>query len=170
MKSKPCRYWKEDPSIGLTHDSKAINDPTMDETTRLKLLRTGAIGGILLVTRMFDDTGAATVPFITILAAPALATCNPTTSDKGVFLEDLWDEAALKGFDPMLDLTQPHCPVIAAQQGFSRSSTVPSRVISLLLDAQPVIIPHGQSLGKSITMTDGQIYLRAFPFTFPLHL
>jgi hypothetical protein len=50
MKSKPCRYWQEDPTISLQHDTQTINDPTMNEKTRIQLLRTGAIGGILLVT------------------------------------------------------------------------------------------------------------------------
>jgi hypothetical protein len=162
MKSKPCRYWKEDPTIGLKEDSKTINDPAMDEKTRLDLLRTGAIGGILLVTRMFDDTGAKTVPFITILAAPALATCDPTSSDQGVLFEDVWDETALTGFDLTIDLTTANCPVLAAQEGFSRSLTVTSRVVSLLLDAQPVLLTQGQSIAQQVTTPDGTVHLRAF--------
>jgi hypothetical protein len=162
MKSKPCRYWKEDPTISLQHDTQTINDPTMNEKTRIQLLRTGAIGGILLVTRLFGDNGATTVPFITILAAPALATCDPTTAETGVLLEDLWDETALKGFDPNLDLTSAQCPLLAAQQGFSRSSAVTSCVVSLLLDAQPVILPQGQTIAQTVKTADGTVHMRAF--------
>ena len=162
MKSKPCRYWKEDPTVSWMHDSKTINDPTMEETDRFQVLCTGAIGGMLLVTQMFDATGATTVPFITILAAPALATCYPTSSDQGVFLEDLWDDAALPGFDPTLDLTLVHCLALAAQEGFSRSPLLTSRVVSLLLDAQPVILPEGKGVAQSVHTLDGKVHWKVF--------
>jgi hypothetical protein len=80
-----------------------------------------------------------------ILAVLYIATYNPSSSDNGMFLEDVWDELALLGFDVASELNLVHCPVLVTQEeGSSQSAKLMSQVVSLLLDAQPVAIPEGQ--------------------------
>lgn len=54
MKLTPGRYWKDDPTGGLTQDTISLDDLPLDVTAHLTLLCTGSIGGILLVTCLFD--------------------------------------------------------------------------------------------------------------------
>jgi hypothetical protein len=58
----------------LTNDELGLNHPKLNGAAHLNLLRTGSIGGILLVTYLFDTTGPTTESFITILVAPSMAT------------------------------------------------------------------------------------------------
>jgi hypothetical protein len=97
-----------------------------------------------LVTYLFDTTGPITPPCITILAAPSMATCDTSSTGLGVSFDNIWDEAALTGFDPALDLTSIHCLVLAAHKGYSCQASTTSHVESLLLDAQVILIPEGQ--------------------------
>jgi hypothetical protein len=69
---------------------------------------------------LYDETGAVTAPFITILGAPSVVTYHQLLTDKGVILDNVWDESALKGFAPTLVTSTHHCPVLAAQEGYSR--------------------------------------------------
>jgi hypothetical protein len=105
-----------------------------------------------LVTRLYDTTGPTTEPFITILAAPSIATYDAFSADPGLSFDDIWDESALTGFDLSLALTSMHCPVLAAQEGYSCSANITSHVESLLLDAQPIFIPEGKLLGQSVLL------------------
>jgi hypothetical protein len=50
-------------------------------------------------------------------------------------LKNPWDESTLVGFDPSLDATGIHCPILVAQEGFSCDPTLMSQIESLLLDA-----------------------------------
>jgi hypothetical protein len=164
MKSVPGRYWQENPTPGIQTEVERLNAPDLDAASRLRLLRTGSVGGILVVTRLYDSTGPTTVPFLTILAAPAVTTYDETSVDQGVILEDLWDDSALAGFDPTLDAPGTNCPVLAAQEGFSRDPTLTSNIESLLVDAQPLLIPEGQKLGGIVTLDDESYPL---PFLLP---
>jgi hypothetical protein len=150
MKLTPGRYWKDDPTSGLQQDAITLNGPTMDMEARLRLLRTGSVGGILLVARLFDVNGPTTDSFVTILAAPAMATYDPTSPEPGLLFDDIWDETALSGFDPSLDLTAVNRPILAAQEGYSRAASLTGQITGLLLDAQPILIPAGQSIGQQI--------------------
>jgi hypothetical protein len=44
-----------------------------------------------------------------------MATYDASSTESGVSFDDIWDETALTSFDPVLDLTSMHCPVLAAQ-------------------------------------------------------
>jgi hypothetical protein len=69
---------------------------------------------------LFDLSGPVTAPFITILAAPSVATYRQETTDQGIILDDVWDDTALQGFAPTLITSVAHCPILAAQEGYSR--------------------------------------------------
>jgi hypothetical protein len=94
-------YWTEDPVDVVDKETKRLNVTTLDVPKRLQQLRTDKIGGILVVMKLADKNGA-TIPFLTLLAAPSVATFNPTTGDAGVILDDIWDKKALEDFHPDL--------------------------------------------------------------------
>ena len=126
---------------------KKLNTTTLDVIDHLKQLRTDKNGGILLVTQVADEKEGKGVPFITILAAPSTTTFNATTGEAGMILDDIWDPLVLKAFHPELDTSMVHCPVVGAQEGFSRSSSFKANVIGILQDAQPLFLPENDGLG-----------------------
>ena len=65
------------------------------------------------------DKDGKSLPFLTVLAAPLVATFNTTTGDVGVILDDIWDEMVLVEFKPDLITMDVHCPMLGAQEGFS---------------------------------------------------
>jgi hypothetical protein len=52
----------EDPTIGIREEIECLNTIGLDDVSCLRLLRTASIGGILLVTRLYDETGPTTLP------------------------------------------------------------------------------------------------------------
>jgi hypothetical protein len=161
MKNTPGRYWKEAPVPFLTQEAIDLNDTSIDSPSRLHLLRTGSVGGILLVTQLFDTNGSVTRAFITILAAPSVVTYRQETTDQGIILDDLWDDSALQGFDPALVTSTAHCPVLAAQEGYSRNPSLKTKVDNILLDSQPLLLPEGELLGATVPHGE-DTFLRAF--------
>ena len=162
MKNTPgTRYWHDDPTHSLQQDATSLNDPTLDMEERLCQIRTGNVGGILLVTRLYDNTGPTTESFITIIAAPSMATYDPSSSEPGVLFDDIWDETALTGFDPSLDFTSVTRPIMAATEGYSRATNLTGQIMALLLDAQPILIPEGQLLGSKVRIEEND-HFRAF--------
>ena len=77
----------------------------------------------------------------------------------GVILEDIWEELVLANFHPDLNQTEVHCPVIGAQEGFSRSNSFKPRVVTILQDAQPYFLPAGE-LTCQVVVKDGMDYPR----------
>jgi hypothetical protein len=71
-----------------------------------------------------------------------------------VILDDIWDESALVGFNPSLIITRINCPILAAQEGYSHTANLMSQIKSLLLDAQPLMIPEEQRLGRDVTFAE----------------
>jgi hypothetical protein len=115
MLRTPGHYWIDDPTVMLTDYAIHLNAPKMDMAAHLNMLCTDTWGGSsCLVTCLFDTTGPTIPPFITILAAPSMATYDTASTILGVSFDDIWDKIALTGFDPALDLTSVHCPVLAA--------------------------------------------------------
>jgi hypothetical protein len=139
-------YWIQNPLEEMAREITRLNKTPFETVDRLKQLRMDKIGGILLVTQVIDETEGKGVPFITILAAPSTTTFNETTGDVGVTLDDIWDPKVLQAFQPGLDTSQVHCPVVGAQEGFSRSASFTANVIGILQDAQPLFIPEGELL------------------------
>jgi hypothetical protein len=147
MKLTPGQYWKEEPAISILEEVKCLNTIGLNAASRLCLLPTSYVGSILLVAHLYVEMGPTTAPFIMILAAPAVVTYNEVSADHGVLLDDIWDETALASFHPSLDVTGVNCPFLVAQEGYSRAANITSHQIeSMLLDAQPLLIPEGQDL------------------------
>jgi hypothetical protein len=143
MKGLVGPHWMPDPLPFVQDETKRLNTTTVDSQQRLQQLRTDKIGGFLVVTRIVSDSGPGT-PFLTVLAAPSVVTFNSTTGDAGVTLDDLWDTSVLANFQPHLQPAELHCPIIGAQEGFSRSSKTEAKVFSLLQDSQPLLLPNGE--------------------------
>jgi hypothetical protein len=163
MKHTPGRYWKEAPIPALKQDAIDLNDMTLDSTSRLNLLRTGSFGGLLVVTQLFDETGAATEAFMTILAAPSVVTYRQEPADQGIILDDICEESAINGFDPALVTLAAHCPILAAQEGYSRDPSLLPKVETLLLDSHPLLLPEGELTSTTVQHGD-TIFLRSFFF------
>jgi hypothetical protein len=72
-----------------------------------------------LVVTSIADEDLTSLPFITLLVAPSVATFNAVMGDPGVILEDLWDTIVLSNFLPDLTMRTIHCPLMQAQEGFS---------------------------------------------------
>jgi hypothetical protein len=88
MKGLTGTYWLQDPTDTVQEEAKPLNVTVVDPQKPLQQLRTDKIGGILLVTQIATSDGMG-IPFLTVLAAPSLATVNLQTGDVGVLLEDI---------------------------------------------------------------------------------
>ena len=66
-------YWNADAAVIVASEIRRLNTTPLDVPTRLKQLRTENIGGLLVVTKVADSTGKS-IPFLTLLAAPSVAT------------------------------------------------------------------------------------------------
>jgi hypothetical protein len=87
-----------------------LNNLSLDPHSCLNFLHTGSVGGILFVTWLFDETSPAVMePFISILAPPSVVTYCSKMTDQGLFLDDVWDDSTLNGFDPSLVNSEVHC-------------------------------------------------------------
>jgi hypothetical protein len=149
-------YWRPDPVNDVKAEIARLNIKTLDYQERLKQLRTDKIGALLVVTRMVSADGQG-VPFLTVIAAPSVVSFNVTTGDAGVILEDIWDASILEDFQPDVNMENLHCPIIGAQEGFSRNPKMDPKVVSLLQDAQPLFFPEGEL--TCTTVTDGDATL-----------
>ena len=160
MKGCEGPYWQMDPTTTVRVQAKHLNTLTETPEIRLSVLRTDAVGGLLVVTQVVDETGISD-PFITLLAAPSVATFNATTGKHGVLLEDIWDANALSHFLPDLETSVVHCPIMGAQEGFSRAKNLKLSVVELLQDSKPLFFPAGKLLCTQVKMTNAS-HLRAF--------
>jgi hypothetical protein len=154
-------YYRKDPTVNLQAAASALNVSGATEEARLLQLRTGAVGGILLVTQLLGKDGTVQPAFITVLAAPSVATYSHGVPDAGPIFSDIWDEAAIADLPASVDSSVANYPVLGAQAGFSRASAIPTKVLSLFVDAQPILLPAGQQLGQSVSI-EGVSHQRAF--------
>jgi hypothetical protein len=129
MNKVPGRYWKPEPdsTTSLEQASQLLNpQPVPTPMVRLSSLCSEVIGGILLVTQQYAPDGTTLEPYITVVAAPALATLGLlyATNPPGYSFLDFWDDVVLAPFglpaDPAL-----HCPFMAAAEDISRKVKVP---------------------------------------------
>jgi hypothetical protein len=118
----------------------------------LNSLRTEAVGGILLVTQQFSADGTASSSYITIVAAPALATLGHLdNANPPVYcLSDFWDDTVLQPFGLPVDQTL-HCPLMAAAEGFSRKVKLPG-IMDLMKDSQPLFFPSGEQAASLVQL------------------
>lgn len=52
-------------------------------------------------------------------------------TEQGILLDDIWDEAALRGFDPALVASTQHCPLLTTQEGYSHDLSLLPNVETL---------------------------------------
>jgi hypothetical protein len=95
-----------------------------DKEKRMNQLRMEAIGGVIMVTVVIDADGTTSSPFITIVAAPLVATFTPPMKDTGILYTNIWEEMAVERFVPWMDMELAHCPVLGAQEGFVGATTL----------------------------------------------
>ena len=117
-------YWHKDQGDKVKKELVRLNVDVLGRDERLKLLRTDAVGGVLLVTTVIDPDGATSRPFITILAALSVAIFIPPVSDNGVLYNDIWDTMVMERFAPELDKEVAHSPFLGAQEGFTRADAL----------------------------------------------
>jgi hypothetical protein len=67
-----------------------------------------------------------------------------------LIFDDIWDETALADLPSIVVSSDANYPVLGAQEGFSCATTLPTKVLSLLVDAQPILLPAGQQLSQSV--------------------
>jgi hypothetical protein len=161
MQRKEGTYWRKDPTPGLILEAKALNRDDMTVEDRMTCLRTEAIGAVLLVTEIPAENGEPQAAFITILAAPSVATYASDMSDAGLIYDDIWDETAIEALPSTVVSSDANHAVLAAQEGFSRALSLQTKVISLLQDAQPIFLPAGQQLAQRVVI-DETSHFRAF--------
>jgi hypothetical protein len=98
MNKVPGQYWLPDPDLTtlLKQTSKLLNPQSMPTTMgRLSSLHLDAIGGILLVTQQHAPDGTISDPYITVVAAPAMASLGSLDENTppGYSFSDFWDDA-----------------------------------------------------------------------------
>jgi hypothetical protein len=83
---------------------------------------TEPIGCILLVVHAASP---GSFPFITLVATSSMATLGAESpgNPPGIFLPNIWQALVLEPFAAILDMEHPHCPILAASEGFSRATT-----------------------------------------------
>jgi hypothetical protein len=138
--------YRKDPTATLKARALAWNVGSTSEADRMFQLCTGAVGGGLLVTQLLGKDGAVQPAFITLLAVHLAATYSPGVADAGPIFADIWDEVALADLPKTVDLSVANYPVLGAQAGSSRSVTILTKVLSLLVDAQHILLPEGQPI------------------------
>ncbi len=159
MKSIPGPYWLKDPVTSVTTELARLNRTTATVESRLLQLRTDKVGAILLVTTTLDEAGVPSDPFITIVGAPSMATHMQPYSDNGVLYEDVWDPSVMANFQPDLTMDDSHCPLLGAQQGFTRATKLKPGMFHLLQETQPLFFPAGE-LTCTTVMSKANTYLR----------
>jgi hypothetical protein len=166
MYKVPGTYWKPDQELAAFLQAEPLRlnpEPTHDAMTRLDFLQKEAIGGILLVTRQHTHTGSFSDPYITIMAAPSLATLGPFSADDpgppGLYYSDCWEDTVLSGYGVPLP-AGPHCPLMASSEGFTRAIKLPGAV-ELFTESQPLLFLLGEHLVEQVPVPTGSIY-RAF--------
>jgi hypothetical protein len=159
-KSDPqLHYWKSprELPIYLTSRATALH-PTTPMTTpgvRLCQLHTEPIGSILLVVQAVSP---GSFPFITLVAAPSMATLGARSpgNPPGILLADIWQASVLQPFASIVDMEHPHCPILAASEGFSRATTPPTPEL-YLADSKPLFFLAGELFSKSVEIEPGDL-------------
>jgi hypothetical protein len=151
-------YWSPGLELAdhIKQESQRLNSIQMlVPLARMDTLRCDSVGGILLVTQQFAKDGTVTSPYITVVAAPALATLGSVSAT-----DDFRDESVLSAYAFAVD-DNDHCPLLVASEGFSGQVKLPS-TIEFLTDSQPLFFPSGEELWTPVTTTTGTT-TRAFP-------
>jgi hypothetical protein len=120
----------------------------------LRQLRTKPVGFILLVVQAASP---GSFLFITLVAAPSMATLGAKSpgNPPGILLADIWQALVLQPFAAVLNMEQPHCPILAASEGFLQATTSPTPEL-YLANAKPLFFPAGKLFSKSVEIDPGK--------------
>ena len=141
------------------------------DISRLHLLRSSPIGGLLLVLHHWDpSTQAFGTPVLRVVACPAVATLGSfsVADPPGFNLQEIWDstDAPISEF-PHSDLS---CPILVSSTGTSRRAHPPT-VENLLKSTAPLFIPNGETVASTVTVATATApHLRAFYLPRLAHL
>jgi hypothetical protein len=157
-------YWTPGQELvaRIQQESKRLNPLlVLDPLARLEMLRRDSVGGILLVTQQFAKDGTSTPPYITVVAAPAVATLGAFSAEDppGFAYSEFWDESVLSPYAFDVDESN-HCPILGAAEGSSRLVN-PSSIIDYITDSQPLFFPFGEAITTPATTPTGSV-TRAF--------
>mgnify|MGYP000223133037 CR=1 FL=1 len=120
----------------------------------LHKLCTNPLGCVLL---LVQAASPGSFPFITLVAAPSMATLGAESpgNPPGILLADIWQASVLQPFAAILDMEQPHCPILAASEGFSQATTSPTPELHLA-DTKPLFFPAGELFSESVEIDSGK--------------
>jgi hypothetical protein len=150
-KSDPTfHYWKSTTNLPayLSSQVKALNPTSLTKMQPcIDVVRTAPVGCILVLTQRINPENSLDpgLPVITLVATPSMANIGLQSMDDtpGILYEDLWDSLVMELFESFLNPKEPHCPVLAASEGFSHSIASPTPQL-YLKDARPIFFPTGE--------------------------
>jgi hypothetical protein len=146
-------HWPSESGLNaaLQQEPLRLNpQPVSPDLTRLKMLHSDTIGGVLLLTTHYSADGTVSDPYITIIAAPSCITLGhfSAADPPGIEYADFWDDSILEHYNNLLSAGL-HCPVIAATEGFSRMIKLPGSA-NFVTNSQPMFIPSGEHLAGQV--------------------
>jgi hypothetical protein len=156
-KSNPMlHYWKSPTDLPayMAYKVNELNPGTMTTSdSHLATMHIDTIGCILLV---IQDVSSNRPPIITLVVAPSMANINAcsTSNPPGILLANIWANLVLQPFLDVVDMDQPHCPILAASEGFllAIAPVTPQLYIE---DAQPFLFPTGKLFSEQVTIGQG---------------
>jgi hypothetical protein len=80
-----------------------------------------------------------------------MATHKPPFSENGVLFDDIWDPTVLERFKPLLVTEDLHCPILGAQEGFTRALKMQPGMFQILQESQPLLLPAGKLMITTLT-------------------
>jgi hypothetical protein len=165
MHKETGTYWKPNQELAsyLQQEPRRLNPLAKQDTFAcLSSLRKEAIGGILLVAQHYAKGGTTLAPYITVIAAPSLATLGQFSSvdPRGITFSNFWDDSVLSNFAYPAP-SGLRCPILAATKGFLPIIKLPG-AIGLLTSSQPMFFPCGEQLAKQIPLQGGGMYRALF--------
>jgi hypothetical protein len=141
-------YWKSPANLPayLAYKVNALNPGTMATAdSHLEMFSSDQIGCILLVVQAISSSSP---PIITLVAAPFMATISASsTGNPPVLLANIWAKSVLQPFAAMIDMDQPHCPIMAASKVLSHATITAQLYIE---DAQPMVFSAGEILSNLV--------------------
>jgi hypothetical protein len=132
-KSDPALHYSKSPAnlpAYLSSQLQALNPTTLILMKPcIDILLTEPVGCILVVTQLINPANATAPgpPVIMLVATPSMANIGLQSKEDslGILYEGLWDSLVLEPLESFQNPEEPHCPVLAASEGFSRSVASP---------------------------------------------
>jgi hypothetical protein len=90
-----------------------------------------------------------------------ISTTSSTSNPPDILLANIWAKLDLQPFAAIADVDQPHCPILAASEGFSRA-TAPATPQLYIDDPQPMFFPAGELFIELVAIDQSNPTYRAF--------